>query len=49
MSFVTFFVSKRMALENMPPLSLAMQNSKRTFLTPHVLNKVDDFFQNFLM
>ena len=37
----------KIALDNMPPLSLA-ENVKNTFLTPHVLVKVDEFLKNFL-
>jgi hypothetical protein len=35
------------ALQNIPPLSLTFE-SKKTFLTPHVLEKVDNFFKDFL-
>ncbi|CAF0766591.1 unnamed protein product [Brachionus calyciflorus] len=35
------------ALQNMPPLSLTL-DSKNTFLTPTVLEKVDSFLKNFL-
>jgi hypothetical protein len=35
------------ALNDMPPLSLKFE-TKDTFLTPHVLEKVDLFFKNFL-
>jgi hypothetical protein len=37
----------KLALQNMPPLSLT-DDLKSSFLTPHVLNKVDEFFKNFL-
>jgi hypothetical protein len=37
----------KIALQNMPPLSLTY-DLKNSFLTPNVLNKVDDFFKNFL-
>ena len=35
------------ALKDMPPLSLKLE-TKDSFLTPHVLEKVDVFFKNFL-